>query len=69
MGKIVKKQTIVYVIAIAIIVIIIILFAGGMNGMMNHGNSSFMNHWNWTQILVSMAIGFVIGLLVSKRKW
>lgn len=68
MGKLFKKQTTVYVIAIAIIIVAFLLLGGGdwINGRMNHSN---MNHWNWTQILISMAIGFVIGLLAAKRKW
>lgn len=71
MRRVSKNQTLVYVIAIAVIVIAFLLLGGGdwMNGMMHHGRSSNMNHWNWTQILISMAIGFVIGLFVAKRKW
>jgi flagellar biosynthesis protein FliQ len=68
MGKVIKNQTLVYVIAIAVIVIAFILLGGGhwMNGRMNQ---SHMSHWNWTQIIISMVIGFAIGLLAAKRKW
>lgn len=66
MGKKIKKQTIVYVTAIAIIVIIIILLGGGM---IHTKNSSILEGLNWPQILISAAISFVIGLLVAKRKW
>ena len=66
MGKKVKKQTIVYVTAIAIIVIIIILLGGGM---IHNENSSILGGLNWPHIFISAAIGFVIGLLVAKRKW
>ncbi|HAF27881.1 MAG TPA: hypothetical protein DCG75_02435 [Bacteroidales bacterium] len=68
MRRISKNQTLVYVIAIAVIVVAFLLLGGGhwMNGMSYRSN---MNHWNWTQIIISMAIGFVIGLFVAKRKW
>ncbi len=68
MGKLAKNQTLVYVIAIAIIVIAFLLLGGGdwVNRTMNQ---SHMNHLNWTQIIVSLIIGFVIGLFVAKRKW
>ncbi len=71
MGKISKKQTRVYLIAIAVIVIAFLLLGGGdwLNGTTYHARSSYMSHWNWTQIIISMAIGFVIGLFVAKRKW
>lgn len=68
MGKVIKNQTTIYVIAIAVIIVAFLLLGGGdwINGRMNH---SHMSHWNWTQIIISMAIGFVIGLLAAKRKW
>ncbi|OFX83954.1 MAG: hypothetical protein A2W99_03635 [Bacteroidetes bacterium GWF2_33_16] len=71
MGKISKNQTIVYVIAITVIVITFFLLGGDhwMKGMMNQGRSSYTSHLNWVQIIISMAIGFVIGLFVAKRKW
>lgn len=68
MGKLAKNQTLVYVIAIAVIVVAFLLLGGGhwMNRTMNQ---SHMNNWNWTQIIVSLVVGIVIGLLVAKRKW
>jgi len=35
-----------------------------------HGSLSLdMANWNWIQILIGMAIGFVLGLLLARRKW
>lgn len=68
MRKLAKNQTLIYVIAIAVIVIAFLLLGGG-HWMNRTINQSHMNHWNWTQIIVSLIIGFVIGLFVAKRKW
>ena len=63
-----NNQTMVYVIAIAVIVVAFFLLGGGhwISGRMSQ---SHMSYWNWTHIIVSLAIGIVIGLLVAKRKW
>lgn len=36
-----------------------------MNG---GGGSSYMGNWNWPGILISLAIGFLIGYLVARRR-
>jgi hypothetical protein len=71
MRKISKKQTRVYLIAIAVIVIAFLLLGGRhwLNGTTYHARTPYMSHWNWTQIMISMTIGFVIGLFAAKRKW
>ncbi|MBN2756896.1 MAG: hypothetical protein JXR51_06925 [Bacteroidales bacterium] len=70
MRKTSKNQTLVYVIVIAVIVVAFLELEGGnwINGMMHQGRLSFMNHWDWTQIIISIVIGFVIGLFVAKKK-
>jgi hypothetical protein len=64
------NRTAIYLIAVLIIVVAFFLLGGGtwMTGMM-HGNRSLgMANWNWSQILISLTIGFLVGLLVSRRK-
>lgn len=68
MRKLAKKQRLVYIIAIAVIVIAFLLLGGG-HWMNRTINQAHMNHLNWTHIIVSLIIGFVIGLFVAKRKW
>ncbi|OFX23068.1 MAG: hypothetical protein A2041_06045 [Bacteroidetes bacterium GWA2_31_9b] len=71
MGKISKNQTLIYVIALAVIVVAFFLLGGDhwLKGIIHQSRLSYMSRWNWTQIIISMAIGFVIGLFVAKRKW
>jgi hypothetical protein len=59
----------VYIIALVVIVVAFLLL-GGWQWMLNlsHGNGSLgMHNWNWATILISGGIGFVLGLLVSRR--
>lgn len=60
----------IYIIVIALIIIVILLLGGGswMNGMMHGGRYSGYNSWNWTQILISIGIGFLIGWFVARRR-
>ena len=65
------NRTVLYVIAIVIIIVAFLLLGGGpwMTGMMHRGRAMGTMHLNWVQILISLAIGFVLGLLASRRKW
>jgi hypothetical protein len=61
----------VYIIAIVVIIVAFLLLGGGpwVSGMM-HGNRSMgMPNLNWAQIVISLVIGFLLGLLAGKRKW
>jgi uncharacterized membrane protein len=66
-----NKKTRYIILAIAVILVAILLFNGGhwMHGMGNHRGFSNMAYINWTQVLISLIIGVVIGLFVAKRKW
>jgi hypothetical protein len=58
-----------YAIGFVVIVVAFLLLGGWtwMQGVM-HGNGLMgMHNWNWAQILVSLGIGFILGLLVSRR--
>jgi hypothetical protein len=64
------NKTALYIIVAVVIIGAFLLLGGGqwLKGM--HGGRSFdMANLNWVQILVSLGIGFLLGLLVSKRKW
>ncbi len=66
-----KNKNGLYLIALVVIIVAFLLLGGGhwIGGMM-HGNRSFgMSHLNWAQILISLGLGFLLGVLASKRKW
>jgi hypothetical protein len=66
-----KNRSLLYIIAFLVIVIAFILLGGGdwLKGM-THGNRSIgMGNLQWIQIIISLGIGFVIGLVVGKRRW
>ena len=66
----ISNQTLLYTVAILVIVVIFLLMGGShWAGGMMHGNRSMsMDNLNWLQILISLGIGFVLGLLYSRRK-
>ncbi|MFO8022809.1 MAG: hypothetical protein R6U65_10110 [Perlabentimonas sp.] len=59
----------VYII-IALTVIVVILILGGTDWLrgarMNH--SLGLNSWNWSQIIISIVIGFGLGWLVFRKR-
>jgi len=60
-----------YVIAFVVIIVAFLLLGGGpwIKGMMNGSGSAGMTHLNWGQILISLGLGFLLGLIIGKRKW
>jgi len=66
-----SDRTVVYAIAV-VVVIVAFLLLGGKNWMAGtmHGGGS-MGSLNWVQILISLVIGFLLGIVVAKRrrKW
>jgi hypothetical protein len=67
------NTTAIYLIAFVVIIVAFLLLGGGtwLRGMVHmHGaRSNVMAGWNWAQILIGLAIGFLLGLLVARRKW
>ena len=65
-----KDKTILYVIGTVVIIVVILLLSQGTGrGGMMHGNRSIgLESLNWAQILISLVIGFVLGLLFSRRR-
>jgi membrane associated rhomboid family serine protease len=66
-----SNRTAVYLIAIVVIIVAFLLLGGGpwMTGMMHRGRSIGSVHMNWIQIFIGLVIGFLLGLLTSRRKW
>jgi len=60
-----------YVLAIVAIIVIFLLLDGGpwLKGMMHGSGSTGMAQLNWVQILISLGLGFLLGILVARRKW
>ena len=65
------NSTALYIVAVVVIIVAFLLLGGSqwMTGMMHHGRSMGTVQLNWVQILISLAIGFVLGLLAARRKW
>jgi hypothetical protein len=66
-----RNTTALYLIAIVVIIVFFLLLGGGawLKDLSHGGRPMGLVHWNWVQILISLGIGFLLGLLVSKRKW
>ncbi|MDP2889428.1 MAG: hypothetical protein Q8P34_10780 [Bacteroidota bacterium] len=61
-----SNNTLLYVVAILAIVVAFLLLGGGS---FMKGNSSLgLGNLKWIQILISLAIGFGLGLLYSRRR-
>jgi hypothetical protein len=64
------NSTALYLIAIAVIIVAFLLLGGGpwIRGMMYRNGSMGIANWNWATILICLGIGFILGILVSRRK-
>jgi hypothetical protein len=67
--RITTNTTALYLIALVVIIVAFLLLGGGpwIKGMMHGSRSIGMTHLNWVQILISLAIGFLLGLLIGRR--
>jgi uncharacterized membrane protein len=68
--KIKSNTLIIYILVAVAVIVLVIWLAGGttFNGRF-HGNHTYISTgWNWIQILISLAIGFVLGILFSRRR-
>jgi hypothetical protein len=66
-----SSNTTLYLIAVVVIIIAFFLLGGGpwIRGSFHGSRSYGAGNLQWIQILVSLAIGFVLGLLAAKRRW
>jgi len=60
------------VLAVVLIVVLVValFFGGGLwaQGVLSNNNSLGIGDLNWIQILISIAIGFGLGFLYSRRR-
>ena len=63
-GRISLNRNVVYVIAVLVIIFAFLLLGGGE---WITGDGALAN-LNWIQIVISLILGFLLGVIVSKRK-
>ena len=63
-------NTTLYIIAIVVIIVAFLLLGGGhwMDGMMYRTRTAGIANLNWLQIVISLGLGFILGILVSRRR-
>jgi hypothetical protein len=69
--RILTTNTAILYFVISVVIIVAFLLLGGgtwMKGMMHGSSSISIVNWNWTQILISLVLGFLLGLVVAKRR-
>jgi membrane protease YdiL (CAAX protease family) len=66
-----SNQTLIYIVALLAVVVFFLLLGGSewASGMMHSNRSMNMDNINWLQILIGAIIGFVLGILYSRRNW
>jgi membrane associated rhomboid family serine protease len=66
-----SNRTVAYIIAVVVVIVAFLLLGGKnwMAGNMQGGGS--IGNLNWVQILIGFVLGFLLGVVVSKRrrKW
>jgi hypothetical protein len=64
------NKTVYYIIALLVIVIAFLLLGGGpwIKSLAHAHGSNGMANLRWAQILIGSVIGFVLGLMVSRRR-
>jgi ABC-type antimicrobial peptide transport system permease subunit len=64
------NTTAIYIIALVAIIVACLLLGGGhwLKGVLNGSRSMNMANLNWIQIIISLAVGFLLGLLAGTRK-
>jgi hypothetical protein len=69
--RITSNRNALYVIAVLVIIVAFLLLGGAkwITGAMQGGGA--LANLNWVQILISLVLGFLLGVVVSKRrrKW
>jgi hypothetical protein len=64
------NKTVYYIMALLVIVIAFLLLGGGpwMKGLVHAHGSNGMANLRWAQIMIGAVIGFLLGLMVSRRR-
>jgi hypothetical protein len=65
------NTTAIYIIALAVIIVAFLLLGGGqwLKGLSHGSRSMGTIHLNGLQIIISLSLGFILGLLAGRRKW
>ena len=65
------NTTAIYIIALVAIIVAFLLLGGGqwIKGLSLGTRSINMADLNWLHIIISLGIGFLLGLVVGRRKW
>ena len=66
-----RNTTVIYILAFVVIVVAFFLLGGGpwIKGLAHGSRSISVSRLHWGQILISIGIGFLLGWIVSRRKW
>jgi hypothetical protein len=67
-----SNTTAYYIIAVLIVIVVFFLLDGTtwLKGLSHgRGGHSGMGNIQWVQVLIGLAIGFLLGLFAGKRKW
>lgn len=69
--EVTTNRTAYLVIALLVIIIAFLLLGGlpWMKGLMHRGSTVNMASWNWLQIFIGLSVGFLLGIMVGRRKW
>jgi H+/Cl- antiporter ClcA len=65
------RSSIQYLIAFVVIILAFMLL-GGSQWFNNFAQGSRLNvvaGWNWAEILISLCLGFLLGVVVTKKNW
>ena len=64
-----SNKTATYLIIFVVILVAFLLLGGGpwIKGLMHSNHSVGMAHLKWAQILIGFGLGFLLGLVVSRR--
>jgi hypothetical protein len=66
-----NNKTAIYIILVVVVIVAFLLLGGGpwIRNVFHGGRSMGMAHLNWAQILISFGLGFLLCLVVYRRKW
>ena len=66
-----RNTTVIYILAFVVIVMAFFLLGGGpwIRGLAHGSRAISVSSLHWGQILISLGLGFLLGWIVSRRKW
>ncbi len=63
-----KVKTLIIMALYSIMFIVISASCDSNQGMMQGNGTTTMNGWNWSQLLIGVGIGILIGFLIFRKK-